>query len=1059
MQAFIRNARRTKCLCAFLALALSTAPGQSAGNTTPIGNARMARLYAADDRGPVPPSMPLLNLQIELRLSPARRAALERFVADQQSPGSPDYHHWLTPEQFADRFSAAPADAARVADWLRSEGMEDVRIARGRLAVSFSGTAASVERALHTGMDTFQVHGRTHFANIAAPSVPADLAGIIAAIHGLHDFTPASQLVHSAASQYALGGGVNALGPADLAAIYNMGSLYGEGITGSGIAVAVLGQTPIGLDDYRAYRQMFGMPANDFQIVEAPSSGGGTNATADLEEATLDVELAGAVAQDASILYVWGSSVEVAALYVIDNKLAQVMSLSYAGCETAGDAFYQVLALQAAAEGITWVSAAGDSGAAGCDATGELAASNGPAVMVPASAPSITAVGGTAFADGSSSEYWSAASDGQDGTALSYIPETGWSSTSEVEAGGGGVSSVFSKPGYQMNILPAINTGRMVPDLSFAAAPEPVGYLMVYSGGTLLVGGTSAATPVFAGITALLNQYLLAHSNIAAPGLGGINPVLYQLAEKGSGIFHDVTAGSNNVPCDAGSPGCAAGVLGYPAQTGYDLATGLGSVDAYALAAQWNSATFEPSATALSASTLQIQAEQSVTLTASVTANGAPLSGTPVEFSYVNPQAQYSQDMLGSAVTDATGTATLTLNIFPAGANTITAAASGTATVAASPSSNAVTIAVSPLPTVVSLTPSGGPYRAGQTVSFNVQVSSPENTTLSGPDPLDSHFFPGSVSLYSSADALLGTAQLSGSGAAVLTTNALVEGGNAFYASYSGNDYAAPSQSAVVSITAAAQPGTSTTTTLSTSSAQVVLGSTITLSASVVPATGATVPSGSVTFFSGAASLATVTLDAYGTAAYTFVPVPTGSLAFTGVYSGSNTFDSSTSAPLEVNVSQPVADFSLTGPSAIVLTAGSSTSALLSITPLNGFAGAIQLSCAGLPAGISCNMPQAVSPSGTTAVTVTIAAAGATLAAGLPFAFLLLLIPCSGRRMRRFASLAAAAACFALFGGCGSMVNSSSQATALLSKVCTATITATSGSITHQLVISVTVNP
>ncbi|MGH9604498.1 MAG: protease pro-enzyme activation domain-containing protein [Terracidiphilus sp.] len=1057
-RAFVRSSIGALLLPAALAFAPARAQAQGAYPSVSIGNAVKARLYAAGDRGPVAPTMLLPNMQIELRIGDAQLAALEAFAANQQNPQSPDYRLWLTPEQIAARFGSSQADAARVAAWLASAGMSGIRVSRSRLFITYSGSAAAVEAAFETPIHTFNVRGARHFANLAAPAVPASLSGLIAGVVGIDDFTPVSQLVQAPTPQYAAGAGQNVLGPADLATIYDIDPLYARGISGSGVTVAVLGQTPIALGDYRAYRAFFGLPANDFQSVEVPNTGAGTDSTADLEEATLDLEAAGAVARSATILYVWGTNVEVAAEYAIDNQLAQVMSLSYAGCETGGDSFYQILALQAAVEGITWVSAAGDSGAAGCEPIGAPSAAQGLDVMVPASAPAITAVGGTAFSDGSSSQYWSSSDSTLGGSALSYVPETGWSSQTSVLAGGGGVSNIFPKPGYQSSFAPSVASGRMVPDVSLAASPTPDPYLIVYNGSNLLVGGTSAATPVFAGIAALVNHYLLANGSIAAPGLGDINPVLYLLAENSPNVFHDVVTGSNDVPCSIGSADCAAGTLGYRAQSGYDLATGLGSVDAYALASNWATATFQQSTAVLSASASGTQAEQSVTLAAAATAGGSPLAGSPVEFYYTNPQSQSSRAMLGSAITDASGTATLAVNLLPIGVNTVTAVDGGTTTVAESPDSNTVSVSVSAFPTSVAIASSGGPYRAGQTVAFAIQVAGSSATALSGPDPLDPHYVPGSVSLYSAAGALLAASVLAIDGSATLNTPALAAGDNSFYVSYSGDYYAAASQSPIVTLTAAAQTGSATTTNLSASAGQVAFGNSVTFTATVAPASGSATPAGSVTFFNGASALATVAVGQSGAAAFTFVPAPAGTVTLTAVYGGSGSFDSSTSAPLSVIVSEPVPDFQLSGATAVSVAAGSAASIVLSIKPLNGFAGTIQLSCSGVPSGSSCSLPANVTPAGTATVTVTLVTAGATLAAGIPFVFFIFVSPTRGkRRLKRLAALALAAVALAILPGCSAVVVANSGT--LSSQNYTVTVTATSGSIAHQVGIDVTVTP
>jgi hypothetical protein len=935
-----------------IVLVNSSALAAGEGDHAAAVRTAIAIRYSAFDKGPAPSALPIRNMQVVLEMSAAQRRALEAFIADRENPQSPGFHRWLTPDEFGERFGASPEKVARVTAWLRASGMTDVSVSRGRMFVLFSGTADTVEHALGCQMHVFEVNGKPHFANLEPAQIPPELKDAVAQVTGLDDLAALPQWVRGSQSEYVTASGVTAIGPDDLATIYNMTALYRQGIDGSGITVAVLGQTPVGLSDYRAYRQLFSLAANDFQTVEFPGSGAGTGNSDDQLEATLDLEMVGAVARRANILYVWGSTVEVAAIDVIDNQLAQIMSESYAGCETGGDGFYQMMALQASAEGITWLSAAGDSGAAGCDVMQSSSANFGLNVMVPASAPNVTAVGGTAFASGSSGEYWSRANNAAGGSALGYVPEIGWSNTSEVLGGGGGVSALFSKPGFQSEFEPSITSGRLVPDVALASATAPVPYIIIFGGSKTLVGGTSAATPVFAGISALVNQYLVAEGSAQLPGLGNMNPALYLLAEQVPSVFHDVTVGSNDVPCTIGTPNCTAGTLGYAAGPGYDQATGLGSVDAYALATNWVSGVLEPSSTSLSASTNETEAEQSISLTAAVTAGGAPLQASPVEFYYSNPQFQASETILAAAETDANGNATLKTNLLPSGTNTVVATATGTTKASPSPDSNSVTITVAAFPTTVGVTPSSGPYQAGQTVTLHVSVTGPAGDTLAGPAASNFFFTAGAVSLYNSTGGLVTSAALGTSGAADLTAT-LASGANSFYVSYSGSAYAAASQSA------------------------------------------------------------------------TFI----------------------------LNAAAPVADFTLGGASAVSFTAGSSTSESITVTPLNGFNQTIQLSCTGVPAGYTCTLPATLTPAGTTSVTVAFSSSSATLAVAIPLAFLLLLVAGAKKRLAALTALVVAAA---LINGCAAgvqKIGTSGQG----SQSFLATITATSGSISHQLTIEVTV--
>jgi hypothetical protein len=925
-----------------------------------IGSAAVATAHASHDRGPVTSSMVLQNMSIILQPGDARRADLEQFVASQQDPTSQNYHRWLTPEQYAEKFGAPDATVTKVAAWLQSQGMTNVRPARGRMFVTFSGSADRVTSAFQTEIHAFDVRGVRHYANVVQPSIPVELKDAVVNVTGLHDFTPEPQLAQSLQPVAAeMSSGQNLLGPGDLATIYGINSLHSRAITGKGVTVAVLGQTPIGLSDYQAYRQLFGLAANDFQTLQAPGSTTGTNNPIDAQEATLDVEIIGGVAPDATVLYVWGSSVNWALQWAIDDVQAQVISESYAGCEGPGDDFYQTLALQANAEGITWISGAGDSGAAGCDGMGSNAASGGYFAEVPASAPSVTAVGGTAFGSGNPGQYWGTSNQPGGATALSYIPETGWSSAQAVFGGGGGLSAIFGKPGYQSDFYTSNTSQRMVPDVSFAASPVSSPYAMILNGSEIAIGGTSASTALFGGIVALLNNYLLSNGSISAPGLGNINPTLYRLNETTPSAFHDVATGSNDVPCEAGSPDCSGGIIGYPAQAGYDLATGLGSIDAYLLASNWTSAILTPTTATLSVSAAEIKAEQNLTMTVTVESAAGPVAGSPVQFYFTDPTNgnEPCQTFLATVQTDNAGTATYTTNFLPLGVSTIEAIASGSTTASPAPPVS-TTVTVDGIPSTTAVQVATGSYQVGQTATFNVQVSAPAGQPLYGPDKNEKYYYSGSgITLYTSDGVLVaGPVVPDETGVATIVSNALAAGNNTFYAVYSGNNYVLPSQSSTVTVLAA-----------SNSSAN-------------------------------AAS-----------------------------------------------------DFLMEGPGSIAVSANANSAISLQIVPVNGFNQTVQLSCSGLPAGESCSLPANVTPSSSTAVMLTIASTTTGMVAGLPGCLLLFF---AARRKRKRIAVFMLIAAAVLLSGCGAMSNKgmSSQAA---SQTYPVTIVATSGTITHQLVINV----
>jgi subtilase family serine protease len=225
-----------------------------------------------------------------------------------------------------------------------------------------------------------------------------------------------------------------------------------------------------------------------------------------------------------------------------------------------------------------------------------MPASQGLAVNELASTPFNVAVGGTEFNDTASpSTYWNASNNAQLASAKGYIPEVAWNESSyaaggsdnNLYAGGGGSSAIWPRPSWQTGSGVPSGSMRLTPDVSLTASRHD-GYAIELNGGLYMMGGTSASAPSFAGLMAIVNQYT--HSANGNPAAR-----LYSLAASVPSVYHDVTAGSNTVPCEGGSPGCSAplpasnvGTMsGYSAGAGYDMATGLGSVDANALVTNW----------------------------------------------------------------------------------------------------------------------------------------------------------------------------------------------------------------------------------------------------------------------------------------------------------------------------------------------------------------------------------------------------------------------------------------------------------------------------------------
>jgi subtilase family serine protease len=554
------------------------------------------------------------------RLSPAQQADLNQLLREQQDRSSPNYHKWLTPDQYAARFGMSSSDLAKVTSWLSSQGLTVDEVSRNRNEIRFSGTFGQVESALKTEIHNYAIPGEQHFANAVDVSLPAAFSAQVLSVRGLDNFRPRPR-VRRASSRFTSSiSGNHFVIPGDFATIYNLDPLYSLGLDGSGQTIAVVGQTAVNLKDIDAFRSASGLNPYDPTLLLVPNTGTSATSTGDLPEADLDLEWSGGVAKNAAIIYVYvgnnsNKTVFDALQYAITNNVAPVISISYGNCEpNLGSTFVHTMqqwAQQANAQGQTISGPSGDDGAADCD-TGVTSATHGLAVDVPASIPEVTGVGGSEFKGDSAScpstgctggtapadpPYWGGSSSPTSGaSALGYIPETIWNdaiTANGFSAAGGGASIIFSKPLWQSGPGVPSDNKRDVPDISLNASNGHDPYLFCTSGscvngfrdssnGLSGVGGTSVGAPSFAGILAILNQAT------QSSGQGNVNPNLYSLAVSKPSAFHDVTTGNNNVPCTQGSTGCPnSGSIGFSAGANYDLASGLGSINAFNLATAW----------------------------------------------------------------------------------------------------------------------------------------------------------------------------------------------------------------------------------------------------------------------------------------------------------------------------------------------------------------------------------------------------------------------------------------------------------------------------------------
>lgn len=724
------------------------------------------------------------RMQLVLRRSDEQELNLRKLLGDQQTKGSPRYHQWLTPEEFGREFGPSDGDIEKIAAWLNAHGFQVAGVAKGRTVIEFSGTAGQVQEAFRTTIHGYDVNGEQHWANSSDPSIPTALIPVVKGVLTLHNFPRHSNaIVHgqltrrtqdNSSPYFTFTSGQNTyygLGPADFATIYDVLPLWKAGIDGSGQTIAIVGETNINVSDVNSFRSLFGLPANPPKVIlNGPDPG----VIGDEPEALLDVTWSGAVAKNATIDLVVSAStesssgVDLSALYIVGNNIAPVMSESYGECESAlgsaGNAFYNELWQQAAAEGITVLVAAGDAGSAGCDNfDSQQTAQNGLAVSGFASTPYNVAVGGTDFdqAPPTFANYWNSANDPTtESSAKSYIPETTWnqscagqgtdacgsnSTNLNIVAGSGGPSNCSIMNGNHMCLggypKPAWQTGtgvpqdgvRDLPDVSlFASAgfnssfyiiceadwspfgPTP-GWNQPCSLTNLNIvglGGTSASAPAFAGMMALVNQ------KMAKQGLssrqGDANYVLYNLAAQSGAscnsstatsgantcIFHDITKGNNSVPCNAGSPNCGTapsngfGVLVDPNDSktaawtttaGYDMATGLGSVDAYNLVNAWGTTSMSPSITTLTnLSPVNLVHGQTVNVSTTVTATSGSETPTGSVALMASPA---DQSMSVDTFLLTNGSASGTTSLLPGGTYDVTAHYAGDGKFAASDSS------------------------------------------------------------------------------------------------------------------------------------------------------------------------------------------------------------------------------------------------------------------------------------------------------------------------------------------------------------------------------------
>jgi kumamolisin len=489
------------------------------------------------------------RIAFELVLAYPGRAAMQAYAQSVGDPSSSHYRQFLTAAQLGARFGLTDADLARIRAWAGQHGIVIIATSPQRIAVSVDATAGAIEASFGVTLRDFtDPAGRTFHAPTDVPRIPKALDGLVAAIDGLDSRpTELPAFVHPIAA-----GPQDGMTPPIIDRFYELDGLRALNLHGERQTVAIVSLDTFDPADVATFDKLAGVSGPAVQKVKV--SGGVAKPGSGQDEVNLDIDVLRAVAPKAQILDYEapnrGGAIETVVDQIVKDGRADIVTISWGSCElsrsAAAVARTATTMAAAAAAGVTVYVASGDHGAYGCldeDAT-DLRLS----VDSPAGDPNVVGVGGT---------YLSMLQDG------TYIHEDTWDQPLTGWAPGGGLSLYNKRPPWQTG--PGVdntktNGMRQVPDVAAAADPNS-GFLTVAGGQRTSGGGTSAASPFWAGFTVLVRQ--LAESE-GAGRLGALGPTLYAVsaAQPPGSVFHDVTRGGNLV--DDATPG-------------WDYATGLGT--------------------------------------------------------------------------------------------------------------------------------------------------------------------------------------------------------------------------------------------------------------------------------------------------------------------------------------------------------------------------------------------------------------------------------------------------------------------------------------------------
>jgi subtilase family serine protease len=787
------------------------------------------------DLGEAAPSTEMSHVRLVLTRSAAQQSAMDKYDAELQDKSSPNYHKWLTPEQFGKLYGPADGDIAAIVAWLESHGLEVDPVPAGKNNLSFSGSVEQIQQLLHISIHSFEANGEEFLSNTTEPKIPAALAGVVSGVAHLNTIRPRPQHVRGQMGLFdqsagrlkgllpgqspraeLTGGSGTAKDPytlyivaGDAATIYDTPNSVlnanfpssGTSYTGKKVTIGIGGDAAITPGIVASYRTRFVGDSVQPTITNVD----GVTDTTDSDEAYLDSEIAGGLAPGAAIHFYTAKSLDTAINAMVnDSPTVDIFSLSFGICElgltTAENTMVSGWWQQAEMQGIAVVVSTGDNGSAGCDNnSNQQTASGGLMVNALASTPYNIAVGGTDFSGLASISAFTtyAGTTNSSGslyrTAIKYIPESTWNDSvtvnttlsqnvayvdqnpqsktygqTNIVAGSGGKSNCstnsttltttgkctngYAKPTWQRGTGVPADSARDLPDVSLmsGAGGDNAAWLVctadtgTVSGATVTAdcstqsdghfyffgfGGTSAATPAFAGMLALAQEKTGARLGIAAKELYD----LYN-GSHASEIFHDISVGNISVPCDAGTPDCATNVkgnlflTGYDSETGYDLATGLGSVDVAKLVTYWGTAIGNGAATVtVQPSASSISTTDSLNVVATVA--GSSSLGNPTGQvtltggGYTSP----AQDLTPSGTDSGTYTFAVPGGSFAKGSDTLTVTYSGDPNYATQTGTAALT--------VIGLTPTVTVTPGSATLNSSASLTVTSTVTGTGATP------------------------------------------------------------------------------------------------------------------------------------------------------------------------------------------------------------------------------------------------------------------------------------------------------------------------------------